>query len=86
MIKKIAFVIIILIILSYFGINIRSVIDNPLLKENLNYIAGLAQGIWENYLRAPLEWLWDNYLSGFASFMWKSFNNLFYRFNAQFQG
>lgn len=59
LIKMVLLIVIALVVLGYFGYNLRDIIDSPTVKENLSYVWGLAVKLWNNFLAAPAEWLWD---------------------------
>lgn len=50
---------VILIVLSYFGLNIRSIIASGTFQDNWHYISDLAIKIWDLYLRGIFMFLWD---------------------------
>jgi len=57
-IKLILIIIIVIIVLSYFGFNLRSIIEAPATQENLSYAWGLVVGVWNDYLAAPVAYVW----------------------------
>jgi hypothetical protein len=63
---------IIILVLSYFRINIRSVVESPTGQENLNYVKGEGTGLWNNYLKKPATYFWQDI---FVEIFWKSFIN-----------
>lgn len=58
-IKLILLIIIILAVLSYFGIKISSVIENDVFQENFNFVWNWCKNIWNNYLIVPASYLWS---------------------------
>ena len=58
-IKMVLVIVIALIVLGFFGYNLRDIIDSPTVKENLAYVWGLVVKFWNAFLAAPAEWLWD---------------------------
>ena len=70
MIKYIIIIIIIIAVLSYFGISIRSVFESNLFKNNFNYIWGGVKYVWETYLVGPASYLWNDI---FIDLIWNSF-------------
>ena len=67
------FVIIILIlILSYFGFDIKGFIDSPATQKNINYTTSLGKTVWEKYLEKPANYLWENV---FVNLLWGSFSS-----------
>lgn len=61
--------IILILVLSYFGFDIKSLVENPKTQDNLNYVGGVLEDIWDNVLKKPVMWVWDNVLE-------KLFNNI----------
>lgn len=59
-IKIIILVAIGLIALGYFGLNIREILDMPVVRENLAYFWELLKTLWTDYLRTPALWLWEH--------------------------
>lgn len=58
-IKMILLIVIALVVLGFFGYNLKDIINSPTVKENLQYVWGLTVKLWNNFLAAPAEWLWD---------------------------
>ena len=68
-------VIVALIILSYFRINIKNIIESETGKENFGYVWAILQkiwdfveGIWLNYLSTPVMFVWNEL---FVNLIWK---------------
>lgn len=60
LIKAIILIVIALIILGYFGLNLRNIINSPTVQDNFAYAEGLIVNIWNNYLSRPAAYLWNN--------------------------
>jgi len=58
-IKLIILIIIVIFILSYFGINLRSIVDSETFQNNLNYAWESVKYVWHTYLADPARYLWD---------------------------
>lgn len=77
-IKLILIFVIFILILSYFNIDLRSVIQSPQTQQNIGYaktfalkVWGIAlKPLWDNYLSKPVLYLWQNI---FIEILWKSF-------------
>ena len=63
---------ILILVLGYFGISIKTVIENPTNTENIGYVKGSALVVWNNYLKKPLTYIWNDLL---IDIFWKSFIN-----------
>ena len=63
-----------LIVLGYFGFNLKEILTSPVVKENLTYAWELTKTVWSNWLQEPALWvfehiikvLWDLFLEGLA--------------------
>ena len=62
--------VIILLTLSYFNINIKSIIESPTGQENVNYVKGETKSFWTAYLAEPASYLWNDV---WINIFWKSF-------------
>ena len=69
MIKWIVILIIIILALSYFGINIQSIIQSPTGQSNISYVWNGIVYVWDNYLSAPFNYLWNTV----GSALWNAF-------------
>lgn len=58
-IKLILLIVIALVVLGFFGYNLKDIIDSPTVKENLVYVWGLAVKFWNAFLATPANWVWD---------------------------
>jgi len=61
---------IIVFVLSYFNVNIKSVIDSPTGQENVNYVRGGVRNLWNTYLVKPVSYFWNDV---WLNIFWKSF-------------
>ncbi len=50
---------IVIVILSYFHISIRAVVEDPGTQDNLHYVGGGTISLWQKYLKVPATYLWD---------------------------
>ena len=60
MIKWIIILIILILVLSYFGINIQQVVNSPTSQSNISYVWSGVTYVWNNYLSVPFTYLWNN--------------------------
>ncbi len=63
---------ILILVLSYFKISIKSVVESPTGQENINYVGGGTRNLWNDYLAQPAAYLWNDI---FINIFWKSFVN-----------
>ena len=64
--------IILIFVLSYFKISVRSVVESPTAQDNINYVGGGGRNLWNDYLKKPASYLWNDV---FMDIFWKSFIN-----------
>jgi len=58
-IKLIIILVIMLIVLGYFGFNVEKIIKSPMVSGNLNYVWDLTLDFWNNFLKGPIVFIWD---------------------------
>lgn len=51
---------VIILVLSYFHISIRAVVESPTGQENINFVRGEVKSIWTSYLEKPVTYFWNN--------------------------
>ncbi len=56
-IKWIIIIIIALIILGYYGFDLRKAIEAPATQSNLTYVQQIVSNIWHNYLEGIVRWI-----------------------------
>ncbi len=59
----IVFGVVVILVLSYFRINIKSIVESPSGQENINYVGGGLKTFWENHLKEPFS----KFLNGIIS-------------------
>lgn len=62
--------IVIILVLSYFNISIKSVVNSPTGQENVNYVREGTKSLWEAYLAKPASYLWNDVC---VNIFWKGF-------------
>ncbi|MFH1232524.1 MAG: hypothetical protein V1651_01510 [Patescibacteria group bacterium] len=67
-IKTIIIIVIMLIVLGYFGFNIEDIVNEPLVQKNLHAFWNFILKIWSNYLSVPIMWFWNTFIIGI---LWK---------------
>jgi len=61
-INMIILLIIVLLVLSYFGYNLRSIINSPNTQDNFSYVGGSIVDIWNNYLKVPATYAYNLFI------------------------
>ena len=61
---------IVILVLCYFNISLKSVVNSPTGQENLNYVGGGATNLWDEYLSKPAAYLWNDV---WVNIFWKGF-------------
>ena len=51
---------ILILVLSYFHISVRGVVESPTGQDNINYVKGTSQSLWDRYLAEPAHYLWND--------------------------
>ncbi|MEK7120785.1 MAG: hypothetical protein AAB840_01705 [Patescibacteria group bacterium] len=71
-IKLLISLIIALIILSYFGFDLKKIIEAPLTQQNLNYFYDILKNIW-GYIYQGIVYVWNEIIIGI---FWNNVNNI----------
>lgn len=66
-VRTIIIIVIALLVISYFGINLRQVATSPTSESNFSYVWGGVVYVWDNYLEVPvtdayhffITYIWD---------------------------
>jgi hypothetical protein len=61
-----------ILVLSYFKISIKSVVESPIGQENINYVGGGTRNLWDDYLAQPAHYLWQDV---WVNIFWQGFIN-----------
>jgi len=69
LVKLIILIVVAIIVLGYFGINIRSVFESGPVSDNLSYLWDGVKHVWSNYLQKPTNFIWGV----FYNYIWLSF-------------
>lgn len=62
LIKIILIIIVALLVLSYFGINLRQLVNAPTTQDNVSYVASTTVTVWDSYLKVPATYLWGVFI------------------------
>lgn len=63
---------ILLLVLSYFKISIRTVVESPEAQDNIQYVSGAGVSVWDKYLKKPANDFWNKVVK---DLLWASFVN-----------
>lgn len=66
-VKTILLIVVGLIVLGFFGYNLKEIIDSPTVNENLTYVWGLVANTWNTFIAEPAVWRWNKIQSILAS-------------------
>ena len=58
-IKMILLIVIALVVLGYFGYNLKDIVNSPTVHDNLVYVWDLIVKLWNTLLAEPATWIWD---------------------------
>ena len=61
---------IIILILSYFNVNLKSVVESEDAKENFSYVGENSKSFWDKYFKGPATYLWNDV---WVDIFWKGF-------------
>jgi len=61
---------VILLVLSYFKISLRGIVESPTGQENIDYVQDSSKSFWDKYLKDPASYLWHDV---WVDIFWKSF-------------
>lgn len=64
-IKSVFLIVVGLIVLGFFGYNLKEVIDSPTVNKNLVYVWSLVVAVWNTCIVEPSVWLWQKIQSVF---------------------
>lgn len=74
MIKYIIIAVIAILVLSFFGYDLQTIIEAPVTQRNINYTTQGVGFVWTEYLSQPITYFWNNI---FLGILWQAFiNNL----------
>lgn len=53
-----------LIILGYFGFDVREILNSPKVSSNLHYAWGLITTFWSKFIAGPAAFVWNDIIIG----------------------
>jgi len=69
MIKYIILSLVVIIVLSFFGYDLKAIIEAPLTQNNLHYAGNGVSYVW-NYVKGPLTYFYEKI---FIGILWNAF-------------
>ena len=70
-IRTIIIIVVALLILSYFGYNLRTIANSPTAHDNFSYVGEVLSNLWNNYLKTPTLFVWNI----FVNYIWSPIFN-----------
>jgi hypothetical protein len=61
--------VIVILVLSYYNVSIKTVVESPTGRENIHYVGGAGISLWDTYLKQPLTYFWNIWVELF----WRPF-------------
>lgn len=56
-VKMVLLIVIALVVLGFFGYNLKDIANSPTVHNNLVYVWGLVVKLWNNFLAEPAQWI-----------------------------
>ena len=69
-IKTIVLIIVIILILGYFDISVRSIVEKESVRDNFSYVWNHLKSFWYKYLAGPADYFWNDFV---VDLLWESF-------------
>ena len=60
-VKLVLLIVIALVVLGFFGYNLRDIVNSPTVHDNLAYVWDLVVKFWDTFLATPFHWFWDKF-------------------------
>ena len=64
--RLIILIIILILVVSYFGVSIRQVVQSPTTQDNVSYVWTGVVNVWDDYLQVPATAVWNF----FVTYVW----------------
>jgi hypothetical protein len=61
-VKLIIIIVVALLVLSYFGYNLRSIVNDDNTKDNFSFVKEIIVNTWNNYLKRPATYIWGVFI------------------------
>ncbi len=62
-VRTVILIIIALLVVSYFGINLRQLATSPTSESNFSYVWGSVTYVWDTYLKTPATEVYDLFIT-----------------------
>lgn len=62
--------VVLILVLSYFNISLKAVIESPSAQDNFNYVGSSSRNLWNDYLAKPVS---DALNSNVVRYFWNAF-------------
>lgn len=59
LVKGMVIILVVLLILAYFGLNLRSIVSSPTFQDNWSYVTSGLSYIWNSFLKGAFEYVWN---------------------------
>jgi hypothetical protein len=79
LIKLLVLIVIAIIILGYFRVDLRQVIESEMVQRNFHYVWDNIVSLWQQYLATPASYVWDKVIIGL---IWNNFRLFVERWQA----
>ena len=73
-IKAVLLIVVALIVLGFFGYNLRDIVSSPTVHDNLVYVWGLVVKVWDSVLARPVLWVWNTLV---IDLLWNNMQKIF---------
>jgi hypothetical protein len=70
LVRLVLIIIVAILILSYFGIDLKGVVEAPGTQKNISYVTYWVTYVWTTYLEKPYNYLWHDI---FIDKLWAQF-------------
>jgi hypothetical protein len=70
LVRTILIILIAVLVLAYFGIDLRAIVSSPTGQSNLTFIKDILVYVWQNFLARPVMFLWNDV---FVGILWETF-------------
>jgi hypothetical protein len=62
--------IILIFVLGYFHVSIKTVVESPTNQDNVNYVKDGTESVWDKYFAEPAHYLWQDV---WVNIFWQGF-------------